>query len=464
MQEPIRIDGPRPGRALGASAQLTAAGYVEEELVVRGTADLFTYDAQWKTVPRRLEVPYTTRLIVRRPRELERASGDAVIEALHPAGDMASAWPRTGRTILRENMCWIGVTQDVFGLRALKASDAERYAQLEIPEPGLGFDIVARVATWLRGPASPLPGIARLFMTGASFTGTFQRVFIGDGFHARAMRRDGSPAVDGYLIQISSGAFMLGGYTPLSEGTPVPPSGDRRRTIAPPPGVPVIEMLGEGEAETNLAARRADSDEPERYRLYEVAGASHMTAHEAGPMSLPVMEPPSDFPMDMLVGGALLNLRRWVVECIAPPRAERLVVLPERSAGPCGCRDEARPLQRDQHGNAVAGVRSPWVDVPLARYYPHSTPRAAEANASSTPGGSHAARPGSSRPRLSPVDVADLMGCMTRLPPETLRALYGSAAIYRDRFGARLEQLVDERWIAPADGERARAMAAQVDF
>ena len=70
MQEPIRIDGPRPGRALGASAQLTAAGYVEEELVVRGTADLFTYDAQWNTVPRRLEVPYTTRLIVRRPREL----------------------------------------------------------------------------------------------------------------------------------------------------------------------------------------------------------------------------------------------------------------------------------------------------------------------------------------------------------------------------------------------------------
>ena len=181
-------------------------------------------------------------------------------------------------------------------------------------------------------------------------------------------------------------------------------------------------------------------------------------------MSLPVMEPPSDFPMDMLVGGALMNLRRWVVEGIAPPRAERLVVLPERSAGPRGCRDEALPLQRDQHGNAVAGVRSPWVDVPLARYYPHSTPRAAEANASGTAGDSKPSRPGSSRPRLSPVDLADLMGCMTRLPPETLRALYGSAAIYRDRFGARLEQLVDERWIAPADGERARAMAAQVDF
>jgi hypothetical protein len=100
-----------------------------------------------------------------------------------------------------------------------------------------------------------------------------------------------------------------------------------------------------------------------------------MTAHDAGPLALPVVEEPSDFPVDMLVSGALLNLRRWVVEGVEPPRAERLVVLPDRAAGRCGLRDEARPLRRDEHGNAVGGVRSPWVDVPIASYYPHSTPR-----------------------------------------------------------------------------------------
>jgi len=453
MQEPTRIEGPRPGRALGVGAQLSAADYVEEELVVQGTADLFTYDTQWNTVPRRQGVAYATRLIIRRPRELALASGDAVIEALHPAGDMASAWPRTGRTILRERMCWVGVTQDVFGLRALHAQDRARYAQLEIPEPGLGFDIVAAVAGWLRGPNTPLPGIARLFMTGASYTGTFQRVFIGDGFHARARRPDGGPAVDGYLIQISSGAFMLGGYTPLSEGTKVPPQGDRRRVI-PALDVPVIEILGEGEAETHVAARRADSDAPDRYRLYEVAGASHMTAREAGSMALPVLEEPSDFPMDMLVGGALLNLRRWVADGLAPPRAERLVVLPDRAAGRCGLRDEARPLRRDEHDNAVAGVRSPWVDVPVASYYPHSSPRAPDAE-------SALAAPGR---RLSTADVADLMGSMTRFGPEKLRALYGTPERYRERFGASLQRLIDQRWIAPADAERARAMAAEVEL
>ena len=65
--------------------------------------------------------------------------------------------------------------------------------------------------------------------------------------------------MEGYLIQISSGAFMLGGYTPLAEGIPVPPAGDRRRTMQPL-DVPVIELLGEGEAETHEAARRPDSD------------------------------------------------------------------------------------------------------------------------------------------------------------------------------------------------------------
>jgi len=448
----FRFDTPRPGLARGVRKQLAAAGYVEREYMVRGEADLYAYDADGNTVLRRSAVPYTTRAIVREPEDPARASGEAVIEALHPAGDMASAWVRTGRTILREGMRFIGVTQDVAGLRALKLQDPVRYAELDIPEVGLGFDIVAQVASWLR--ASGPWRVSHLFMTGASYTGTFQRVFIGDGFHGRARRPDGGPAIDGYLIQISSGAFMLGGYTPLSEGTPVPPAADRRRTI-PELDVPVIEILSEGEAETNPASRRPDSDAPGRYRLYEVAGASHMTAYDAGPLALPVVEEASDFPMDMLVGGALLNLRRWITEGVPPPHADRLVVLPERDGGRCGRRDEARPLRRDEHGNAVAGVRSPWVDVPIASYYPHSSPRAADAAPASGP---------NERRRLDPVDIADLMGCMVRFEPAKLRALYGSPARYRERFGAELARLVAGRWIAPADAERARSIAAGVEF
>ena len=51
------------------------------------------------------------------------------------------------------------MTQDVAGLRALKQMDAERYAELDIPQIGLGYDIVAQVAALLRGPESPVPGL-----------------------------------------------------------------------------------------------------------------------------------------------------------------------------------------------------------------------------------------------------------------------------------------------------------------
>jgi hypothetical protein len=453
MAQPVLIEPPRPGRTEGVAEHLEAALYIEEELLVQGAADLYSYDAQWNTVRSREALPYTTRLVVRRPRDGQRAGADAVIEPLHPSGDMASAWSRVARAIVREGMTWIGVTQDVQGLRALQSSGGERYAKLSIPAAGLGFDIVARIARWLRGGSSPLPGIAHLFMTGASYTGTFQRVFIGDGFHARSRDGAGGPAIDGYLIQISSGAFMLGGYNPLSEGTAVPPAGDRRRVIQPL-DVPVIELLSEGEAETNVASRRADSDGADRYRLYEIAGTCHMSVHPAGPAALPVLERRSDFPMDMLAGAALLNLRSWVVDGVAPPRAERLVVLPDRALGRCGLRDEARPLQRDEHGNAVSGVRSPWVDVPVASYYPHSTPQTRDGGSSPGPAGR----------RLSPADIADLMGCMVPFTPDKLRALYGSPARYRELFAAGLERAIEGRWIAAADRERALSMAARIEF
>ena len=293
-------------------------------------------------------------------------------------------------------------------------------------------------------------------MTGASYTGTFQRVFIGDGFHARARRPDGGPAMEGYLIQISSGAFMLGGYTPLAEGVPVPPAGDRRRTMQPL-DVPVIEILGEGEAETHEAARRPDSDaEGDRYRLYEVAGARPHDRARCGPARA--------------AGGG---------------RAERL---PD---GHAGRRRAAQPAPLGGRRRAAAARRAPGdlagaLAGPLRASRPRrvrccatstATPCAAFARRGSTcrspatirtarrarqsrrAGGS---RPG--RPRLAPADVADLMGCMTRFAPEKLRALYGTPEGYRARFEAALERLVDERWIALADAERARALAAEVTF
>jgi hypothetical protein len=445
----MEISPPRPSTSPMVPS-LAKRGYVEEEHVVRGTADLYGYDDTGATVRRDSGIPFVTRILVRRPSDPAAATGDVVIEPLHPSGDMASAWPRTGRTIVRDGWTWVGVTQDVAGLAATKASDPERYAELDIPHVGLGYDIVAQVASLLRGPQSPVD-VGHLVMTGASYTGTFQRVFLADGFHARTTRPDGAPAVEGYLIQISSGSFGIGGYNPINPDQERVEVGDPRRTIGDH-GVPVIELLGEGEAETHLGATRDDSDDPAGpYRLYEVPGACHMSGGEAGHAPLaPTVEEPSDFPMWALAGKALTNLRDWVVDATLPPRAERVRHLASQDDGPGGAAPESLPLERDDLGNAVGGVRTPWVDVPIARYFPHSTIQG---------GGQMAGPPG--RPQIN---MGDIMGCMFRFDAERLRELYGTPGEYQKRFGESLDEAVAGGWIADADVERLTATAATIEF
>lgn len=443
------VDGPRPGTT--AEGRVVAEhGYREDEYVVRGTADLYAHDADWRPVVHRPAVPFVTRVLVRRPVDAAAATGSVVIEPLHPSGDMASAWPRTGRMLTREGWSWVGVTQDIAGLAATKAGDPERYRELDIPEAGLGFEIVAQVASWLWTGAVEGLVLDHLFMTGASYTGTFQRVFLGEGFHARARRPDGSPAVEGYLIQISSGGFGLGGYHPLSGASERPPLDHPARVIRPR-DVPVIELLSENEAETNLAARRDDSDEPgDRYRLYEVPGACHMSRGESRRSTLPpTVEQPSTFPMYALAGGALENLRRWAVDGVAPPRAPRIDLLPDPDAGPHGEIRGSLPCARDEHGNALGGVRMPEVDVPVASYYPHSTLR--EPATTAPPGG-------------RPISLGSLMGSMTPFPPDKLRKLYGTPDAYRAAYIRRTRDLVADHWILPGDAERMLAAAGTVTF
>lgn len=444
----LRIEPARPNTSL-AAAGLAHRGYVEVEHVVRGSADLFDYEpngspndgAALRTVLMEAGLPFVTRVLVRRPVEPTDAARTVIIEPLHPAGDMPSAWPRVGRTLCRSGFTWVGVTQDLAGLAATKALDAERYPDLGIPKVGLGYDIVAQVAAALRRPECPIDlgtEVEHLLMTGASYTGTFQRVFLGDGFHERSRRPDGGPAVEGYLIQISSGGFGVGGYNPINPDAARLPIDDPRRTIGGH-GVPVIELLGEGEAETHLRVTRDDSDDPaDPYRLYEVPGGCHMSGGERGHSPLAAtVEEPSDFPMWAIAGAALLNLRAWVAGGTLPPRAERLVHENEAADGPHGERADAIALARDEHGNAIGGVRNPLVEVPVASYYPHSTLAGDPATVGSGRGAG--------------INMGDLLGCMHRFDADKLRELYGTPAEYQRRFAEAMDTFVAGRWIEPVD-------------
>lgn len=91
------IEGPivsdAMSHAFGAAAyqnvpsDLNAVGYVEEEYLIRGTARLFDWGKADAPVTLG-KGPYTTRILVRRPRDSRRFSGTVIVEPFNPSADM----------------------------------------------------------------------------------------------------------------------------------------------------------------------------------------------------------------------------------------------------------------------------------------------------------------------------------------------------------------------------------------
>jgi hypothetical protein len=163
----------------------------------------------------------------------------------------------------------------------------------------------------------------------------------------------------------------------------------------------------------------------------------------------PTVEEPSTFPMYAIAGGALHNLRRWAVDGIAPPRADRIELYADKGAGPHGAAPEALPVVRDEHGNACGGVRTPDVDVPIASYHPHST---LVDDATVGPPGARS------------IAMGDIMGSMERFPLEKLRRLYGTPDGYQAAHRKAVDDLLADGWILPADADRLLLRALAVTF
>jgi hypothetical protein len=433
----------------GPGVDLSEHGYIEEEYLVTGTAAEWRYDGE--LVPFRWSLrPYTTRVLVRRPADPARASGVLQLEPLHPNLDRGLTWRTAHPWILRGGHTWVGVTQAAHVAAQLRERiDPERYRSVSIAVDGLGYDILGQVAQALRTGQLPVGDVRRLVMSGWSATGSFCRVFLQDGFHDRHRLPDGRPAVDGYLIGISSGSAGKAGYPPLSAESAVLPADDPRRTIGTH-GVPVFEVLSEFESETHRRSLRPDSDGPEDpYRLYQIAGTSHaaidgdaaLTNEEqyrqaGGQVSdRAINEEPSDARMDFVVRALFQRLDDWIADGVRPPRAERFDFAANAEASP------KMPLARDESGNVTGGIRAPWIDVPAAAYAPHSTP---------VPG---SCLPPDWAPMGTPEAVASLVGHMVPFPASRLAELYPSEQDYLDRYALSVRRNVEDGFLLPEEAE-----------
>jgi hypothetical protein len=193
--------------------------------------------------------------------------------------------------------------------------------------------------------------------------------------------------------------------------------------------------------------RRPDSDElGEEFRLYEVAGMPHNLSW-MHPLLLDGLDiattagercvnPLNTFPYNPTVSMGLDHLLRWVEDGTPPPRAEPIEV-----TGEPGEADAA--IVRDEHGNALGGVRSTTLDVPVATHLALNDPRDPDNDLS----------PGSCLVYGSQLDFS----------PEELEELYGDRAGYLDAVDERLDELVADGWYLEQFASDLRARAERVE-
>ena len=395
-------DGPAvigpPGRpSLVLSAfDLGSVGYTAEEFLVSGRATSYKLIApagaggRRATAPART-APYVTRIVVVRPTDPRKFNGAVVVEWLNVSAgaDGAVAWNAMHRELIRDGFAYIGVSAQRAGIEGsavpgvadlpLRREDPARYGRLSHPGDAFAYDIFTQAGRLARrrehgGILGPLTA-RRLIAVGDAQSALFLTTYVNA---VDPLAR----VYDGFMI-----SSRIGVAAPL-DGAPVyQPRQDGGRAavrLRPDLRVPVMtvipetDLIGSGQLAGYHAARQPDTD---RLRVWEIAGAAHIDNYmlragfaDSGRASLQTLAG-ACAPTDQVLGArlakpidcdpqhhyvleaALWQLDRWIRTGLAPPHAAPILL-----------RSGARPtLDRDVDGGAVGGVRTPWVDAPIAR-------------------------------------------------------------------------------------------------
>ena len=315
---------------------------------------------------------YTSRMLVRRPADPARFSGTTIVEWANPAPgfDLDLLWAESAASIMRSGDAFVLVTAETDSLytpkTGLKAWSPQRYAPLSMPQGDSStqgdssaslrdsLQIFGQALNAIRSSASdaPLGGLAtgHLIATGGSRSAVMITAY------ARSM----SGGVDGYLIwDLSTGTpevgAKVGDDTPADAETIPSPTGDG--------GPPVLWI----NTETDAARTHTTPDGPE-YRLWELAGATHVdlylwnyyAAMEARDLGVDLQvpncgyRPLSRIPTRYALDAAIADLTTWITTNTPPPSQPSLRY------------DSQGNVVRDDYGNALGGVRLPDEAVPTA--------------------------------------------------------------------------------------------------
>jgi hypothetical protein len=438
---------------------LASVGYATHEHLVTGAATSYSAaqpfepDGRW-LVEEAGNAEFSTRFVVYCPADPARGNGDVIIEWLNVTGglDVPALWMMTHRHLIRDGFTWVGVSVQQVGIEGgglmpglgLRQTAPERYGTLAHPGDAFAFDIFTQVARGIREMLSEKYGIRvqRVIATGASQSAFHLTTYV----NALDMHAE---AVDGYLIQGRAGAgAAIEGWT----FERFDPAGNevRRRLLAgrdhirDDARVPVVVVQSETDVFGRLGYFPARQRDSERFRLWEVAGAAHCDTYFlcASPLdtgSLPIEELAalmaraqssgvttevpvnSGAQMHYVLQCAFDTLVRWVRDGSSPPSAARLDA------------DRGGRLVCDELGIARGGIRTPWVDAPLAVL-------------------SGLGQPG---------EMTELFGTSRPLDDDERSARYPRGRDeYVERFHAATDAAVAAGFLLPADREEIDALGA----
>lgn len=276
---------------------------------------------------------YTTRMMVRRPRDPAKFSGTVFVEWYNVSGgiDFAVLWGNSREYFMREGHVFVGVSAQAVGANALKDYDATRYAAINHPGDTAANAIFSQAGVALRtqtekllGPCMPVHATIAL---GQSQSGGRLTSYVNSA-------QNTAKVYDGIMIH----------------------SGGEPSATDPTVPVFVVNTMSEGNGSRSDSAHLVK---------WVVAGATHNDARVTSRgMDLPTAgeatniecaNPLNQYPSYRAYNAALHWLHRWVRKGEKPPAG----MLFEMQGG---------NLRLDSDSNVVGGVRTPHIQVPIAQY------------------------------------------------------------------------------------------------
>ncbi len=363
--------------------------------------------------------PYKTRIVVRKPANNSKFSGLVLLEAMHPSGS-AHMFEFTAIYSMTSGHAAVEI-QPNGGLPLVMASNPERYKDL-VATPAQTNEIIAQVGALVKSKdkSSPFAGqsVRKIVLAGTSATAATLIGYL--NAHMVYRTPDMQRIYDGFM--------------PTSNGS-----------VIRPIDVPLVHVPTMLEVQGANMTTRPDGDAPgDQYRLYSFPGMGHVDSRDnVRLLPNPCVNSLDTFPAQAYMSVALHYLYQWVDKGIAPPKADRVV-------------KEGNLVALDARGNWKGGIRTPYLDVPVAKY---AAPNRGAATLPAKPSAYVAANG-----QRGADQMCGLSAYQVDFTKEELKQLYGNKKTFQNNFEKRLAELEKAGWSLPVYKDMILGDAKKVEF